>query len=75
MPRLTSDLKIGWCLFVVQRCVSTSPICLLMERTDSVGPEGDVQVFLPPLLFPPCISVWVWQEDQDCCEVTQSCYI
>ena len=75
MPRLTSDLKIGWCVFVVRRHVSASPICLLMERTDSVGPEGDVKVFLPPLLFPPCFSIWVWQEDQDCCEVKQSCYI
>lgn len=42
MPRLTSNPKIGWSLFVVQRFVSDSPICLLMERTDSEGPEGDV---------------------------------
>lgn len=39
-PRLTSDLKIVWFLFVKQRCVSTSPICRLMERTDSVGTWG-----------------------------------
>lgn len=39
-PRLTSDLKIVCFLFVKQRCVSTSPICRLMERTDSVGTWG-----------------------------------